>query len=82
MSIHNECFHGEVKKDVSTFWVNRLQSHHSIQKPKFPYGSCPRDYHWPVKSNHALEEIQVAVIYSLAIHVSVTSECSVKRVIC
>ena len=33
-------------------------------------------------SNRALDEIQVTFIYSRAILVAVTSECSVKRVIC
>ena len=27
------------------FWVDCLQSSHTIQTPEFPYGSCPPDYH-------------------------------------
>ena len=35
-----------------------------------------------MKTNRALYEIQLTVIYSRAILVAVTSECRVKRVIC
>ena len=41
--------------------------------------SCPRDYQWPTKSNCALDEIQVTVIYNRAILVAVTSERRVQR---
>ena len=30
---------------VKCFGVDCLQSNHSIQTPKFPLDSCPRDYH-------------------------------------
>ena len=60
------------------FWVDCLQSSHSVQTSKFLWRSCPRVYHWP---RARLDETQVTVIYSRAIVVSETSECGVMRVI-
>ena len=62
------------------FWVDWLQSSQSIHTPKFPYCCCPRDYHWPMKSNHAFVW-NPGKGYFFAILVAVMSECSVKRVI-
>ena len=45
---------------------------------QYVYGNA--DYHSPMKSNHAF--VRLMVIYSSAILVAVTSEWSVKRVIC
>ena len=43
---------------VQVCWLRRilgqcLQSSHSIQTSRFPYGSCPRGYHRTMKSNRA-----------------------------
>ena len=63
---------------VVTIWVDCVQSSQNIQTPKISWGSCPRNYHWSMKSNRALNEIQVTFIHSRADLVALTSECGVK----
>ena len=36
-----------------TFWIDYLQSIHSIHTPKLPWDCCPCDFNWPIKSNSA-----------------------------
>ena len=64
----------KAERDSNYFWVDCLQSSHSIQKPKFPKGSNVHGIITDQNNQPAcLYEMEVKVIHSLTILVTVMS---------
>ena len=67
---------------MGNFWVNCLHSSLSIHTPKFPWGCCPCNYHWPIKANCIFVWNKDNGFSWPVILFTVMSECCVKRVSC
>ena len=66
----NCCTKMDAFSALGDFWTDCLQSSHSVQTSKVVHVIIMGQF-----SKHALDEIQITVIYNRAILVAVTSEC-------